>query len=78
MLQQQIMLNMHHMHTLVCEIFKWNYELYTHTFIPMAYRFASINVPLTLVRADKRRTDGRRMTRYDNSSLEPSAPLIYH
>ena len=36
-LQQQNMLNVHHMHNLVCEVFRWNYEqhLYTHTFIPL-------------------------------------------
>ena len=36
------------MHTLVCEVFKLNYEqhLYTHTLIPMANRFASLGVPL--------------------------------
>ena len=47
-LQQQNMLNVHHMHNLVCEVFKSNYEqhLYTHTFIPMVNRFASTNVPL--------------------------------
>ena len=34
-LQQQTMLNVHHMHTLVCTVFKWNYEqhLYIHTLI---------------------------------------------
>ena len=36
------MLNVHHMHTLVCDLFKWNYE---HTFIPMVNRFASLDVP---------------------------------
>ena len=32
-LQQQKMLNVHRMHNLVCEVFKWNCEqhLYTHT-----------------------------------------------
>ena len=46
-LQQQNMFNVHHMHILVCEVFKWNYEqhLYTHTFIPMVNRFSSLNVP---------------------------------
>ena len=36
-LQQQNMLNVHHMHTWVCTVFKWNYEqhLYTHTLIPI-------------------------------------------
>ena len=47
-LQQQNMLNVHHMHNLVCEVFKWNYKqhLFTHTFIPMVNRFASLYVPL--------------------------------
>ena len=47
-LQQQNMLNVHHMPTLVCELFKWNYEqhLYGHTFISMVYSFASTNEPL--------------------------------
>ena len=46
-LQQQNILNVHHMHTLVCDLFKWNYEqhLYTHTFIPMVNIFASLDVP---------------------------------
>ena len=37
LLQQQNMLNVHHMNTLVCCIFKWKYEqrLYGYTFIPM-------------------------------------------
>ena len=44
-LQQQNMLNVHHMPTLVCKVFKWNYEqhLYDHTFISMVYSFASTN-----------------------------------
>ena len=48
MLQQQNMLNVHHMHTWVCTMFKWNYEqhLYTHTLIPIINRFASTNEPL--------------------------------
>ena len=42
------MLNVHHMHTWVCTVFKWNYEqhLYTHTLIPIINRFASTNEPL--------------------------------
>ena len=46
-LQQNTMLNMHHMLIL----FKWNYEqyLYKHTFIPMVNRFASLNGPLTYI-----------------------------
>ena len=45
------MLNMHHMHTWVCTVFKWNYEqhLYTHTLIPIINRFASTNEPLSVV-----------------------------
>ena len=48
-LQQQNMLNVHHMHTWVCTVFKWNYEqhLYTHTLIPIINRFASTNEPLS-------------------------------
>ena len=47
-LQQQNMLNVHHMHTSVCTVFKWNYEqhLYTHTLIPIIIRSASTNEPL--------------------------------
>ena len=47
-LQQQNMLNVHHLHTWVCTVFKWNYEqhLYTHTLIPIINRFASTNEPL--------------------------------
>ena len=49
-LQQQNMLNVHHMHTRVCTVFKWNYEqhLYTHTLIPIINRFASTNEPLII------------------------------
>ena len=49
-LQQQNMLNMHHMHNLVGEVFKGNYvqHLYTPTFIPMVNIFASLDVPLKL------------------------------
>ena len=41
-------LNVHHMHTWVCTVFKWNYEqhLYTYTLIPIINRFASTNEPL--------------------------------
>ena len=48
-LQQQNMLNLHHLHTLVCTVCKWNYEqhLHTHTLIPMVNIFASTNVPLS-------------------------------
>ena len=51
-LQQQNMLNVHHMPTLVCEVVKWNYEqrLYGHTLLSMVYSFASTNEPLKLVR----------------------------
>ena len=47
-LQQQNMLNVHHMHTWVCTLLKWNYEqhLYTHTLISIINRFASTNAPL--------------------------------
>ena len=47
-LQQQNMLNVHHIHTLVCNVFKLNYEqhLCGHSLIPMVYRFVSSNVPL--------------------------------
>ena len=43
------MLNAHHRHSLVYEVFKWSYEqhLYTHTSIPMVNRFASLDAPLT-------------------------------
>ena len=36
------------MHTLVCRVFKWNYEqlLYGQTFLPTDIRFARANVPL--------------------------------
>ena len=49
-LQQQNMLNVYHMHTWVCTVFKWNYEqhLYTHTLIPIINRFASTNKPLNI------------------------------
>ena len=52
-LQQQNMLNVHHMHTEVCTVFKLNYEqhLHTHTLIPMVNRFASTNVPLNIDRS---------------------------
>ena len=48
-LQQQNMLNVHHMHTWVCTLFKWNFEqhIYTHTLIPIINRFASTNEPLS-------------------------------
>ena len=37
------------MHTLVCRVFKWNYEqhLYGHTFLPTDIRFAPANLALT-------------------------------
>ena len=43
------MLNVHHMHTRVCTVFKWNYEqhLSAHTLIPIINRFASTNEPLS-------------------------------
>ena len=55
-LQQQNMLNVHHMHTWVCTVFKWNYEqhLYTHTLIPIINRFASTNEPLSNVERSQR------------------------
>ena len=36
------------MHTLVCRVFKWNYEqlLYGQTFLPTDIRFARANAPL--------------------------------
>ena len=36
------------MHTLVCKMFKWNYEqlLYGQTFLPTDIRFARANAPL--------------------------------
>ena len=47
-LQQQNMLNVHHMPTLIYEVFKLNCEqhLYGQTFISMVYSFASANEPL--------------------------------
>ena len=53
-LQQQNMVNVHHMPTLVCEVFKWNYEqhLYGHTFISMVYSYASTNEPLSVLVTD--------------------------
>ena len=43
------MLYVQHMHTLVCRVFKWNYEqlLYGQTFLPTDIRFARANAPLT-------------------------------
>ena len=42
------MLYVHHMHILVCRMFKWNYEqlLYGQTFLPTDIRFARANAPL--------------------------------
>ena len=42
------MLYVHHMHTLVCRVFKLNYEqqLYSHTLISTDIKFARTNVPL--------------------------------
>ena len=42
------MLNVHHMHTLVCRVFKWNYEqqLYGYTFLPTDIMCARANSPL--------------------------------
>ena len=42
------MLYVQHMHTLVCRVFKWNYEqlLYGQTFLPTDIRFARANAPL--------------------------------
>ena len=49
-LQQQNMLNVHYIHTLVCMVYKWNYEhyLYGHTFISTdtCIRFARTNASL--------------------------------
>ena len=55
-LQQQNMLNVHHMHTWVCTLFKRNYEqhLYTHTLIPIINRFASTNEPLSILYKNKK------------------------
>ena len=49
MFQRLNMLYVHHMHTLVCRVFKWNYEqlLYGQTFLPTDIRFARANAPLT-------------------------------
>ena len=46
--QQQSMLYVHDMLTWVCDLFKWNYEqhLYSHTFIPIVNRFASLSAHL--------------------------------
>ena len=46
------MLYVHHMHTLVCRVFKWNYEqfLYGQTFLPTDIRFARANAPLMIAR----------------------------
>ena len=43
------MLYVHYMHTLVCRVFKWNYEqhLYCHTLISTDIKFARTNVPLS-------------------------------
>ena len=43
------MLYVHHMHTLVCRVFKWNYEqlLYGQTFLSTDIRFARANAPLS-------------------------------
>ena len=42
------MLYVHHIHILVCRVFKWNYEqlLYGQTFLPTDIRFARANAPL--------------------------------
>ena len=50
MFQRLNMLYVHHMHTLVCRVFKWNYEqlLYGKTFLPTDIRFARANAPLNL------------------------------
>ena len=50
MFQRYNMLYVHHMHTLVCRVFKWNYEqlLYGQTFLPTDIRFARANAPLTI------------------------------
>ena len=47
------MLYVHHMHTLVCRVFKWNYEqlLYGKTFLPTDIRFARANAPLNPTQA---------------------------
>ena len=46
--QRYNMLSVHHMHTLVCKVFKWNYEqhLYGNTSLPAYIRFARANAPL--------------------------------
>ena len=66
-LQQQNILNVHHMHTWVCTVFKWNYEqhLYTHTLIPIINRLASTNEPLNIVKHRKQELIEIR----DNSSF---------
>ena len=42
------MLFVHHMHTLICRVVKWNYEqhLFGNTFLPTDIRFAPANAPL--------------------------------
>ena len=39
------------MHTLVCRVFKWNYEqlLYGQSFLPTDIRFARANAPLSIL-----------------------------
>ena len=45
------------MHTLVCRVFKWNYEqlLYGQTFLPTGIRFARANAPLRYTEQKKER-----------------------
>ena len=67
-LQQQNMPIVHHMHTWVCTVFKWNYEqhLYTHTLIPIINRFASTNEPLSSL---LRNAQYKLLTHYDRHYL---------
>ena len=47
MLHQLNMHNVRHMHTLVCKVFKWNYEQHVngHSLTPMVYRIVRTYVP---------------------------------
>ena len=44
-LEQQIIINVHHMHTVVFRVYKKNYmyeqHIYGYTFVPMVNRFVS-------------------------------------
>ena len=78
-LQRSNMLYVHHMHTLVCRVFKWNYEqqLYCHTLILTDIKFARTNVPLIIFGAYSVGVD-RNSWKFDRMCMKGSTFLMWN